>query len=71
MTNGFLVFYKNTPESIAAGKVRLGLNRSYRLRYADDPQISRQQMREKLKSRPDIAAALIPEGFPVGCKRPT
>lgn len=32
MTNGFLVFYKNTPESIAAGKVRLGLNRSFRLR---------------------------------------
>ncbi|OQV07522.1 hypothetical protein CLAIMM_11945 [Cladophialophora immunda] len=50
---GFGVYYKNTPESLAARK------------------IATEDMCKKLESRPDIANALIPKDFPVGCKRPT
>lgn len=69
ISEGFSVFFKNTPEANAAREVcQTSLMLST---YLTLYEISTKEMRAKLASRPDIADALIPKDFPVGCKRPT
>jgi hypothetical protein len=74
INQGFGAFYQNTPEALAAKKVRqqtriVHVNRGFFSGLVE--QIATALMREKLAGNERSAEALISKDFPVGCKRPT
>jgi hypothetical protein len=66
----FGVFYKGTPDSIAAKEVS-----EYESLASPSTNLQHQYcqnlMRKELDGHDDIIEALVPTTFPVGCKRPT